>query len=413
MRIFGVFIFIVWINFGYADWEAIGPYGGTMRTLAISAINDNLVYCSNYANPSIFFRSTNGGTNWIRRGQIADYAYCLALDPTNDNILYSGAYQSIHKSTDGGNTWGSSSVSTSYIYGIVVNPLNPSIVYAVGQMLSSTYYVSGFFRSTNGGSTWSALPLHTIYTGFAYCITLDPANPNIIYIGAYNYNAGYFPKVYKSTNGGASFNDVSTGISASGMYVMSLAVNPGNSSIVYAGTYYGGIYRSTNSGTSWTIVEPAAMFATGIATSPAASNIAYTGCDTLIYKTTDNGATWAVVGGSFLCYYKSTRNVAACRTNASVVHTVDSKGCFKTTNGGNNWCENNNGIAIGKITTLDRAPSAPATLYTEMEGYGVLKTTDNGVSWSLLPTPLDCGTICEFAIHNTNANEVYGLEGMG
>jgi photosystem II stability/assembly factor-like uncharacterized protein len=161
------------------------------------------------------------------------------------------------------------------------------------------------------------------------------------------------------------------------------------------------------------VVEPSAIFATSIATTPAANNIAYTGCDTLVYKTTDNGATWAVIGGSFECFYKSSRSIAACRYNANIVHTVDSKGCYKTTNGGSNWFENNHGIAIGKITTLDAAPSAPATLYTEMEGYGVLKTTNNGSNWTVLPTPLECGNICEFAIHNTSANQVYGLEGLG
>lgn len=107
------------------------------------------------------------------------------------------------------------------------------------------------------------------------------------------------------------------------------------------------------------------------------------------------------------------RGLAACQNQVSTLYTVDNLGVFKTTNGGTNWFDANQDIATATILAIGLAPTVPSTMYTEFEGAGVFKTTNSGTVWQQLSTPLDCGAICEFAIHNANPDIVYGLEGFG
>jgi hypothetical protein len=150
-----------------------------------------------------------------------------------------------------------------------------------------------------------------------------------------------------------------------------------------------------------------------VVTTPAATNIVYAGGDTLILKSTNSGVSWFNAGSGYGGAYKLGRTLCASQVSSTLVCTADSKGFFRSTNGGTSWVESNHGIVISPIATFGVAPSSPSTIYTEYEGVGVYKTTDNGSAWLLLPTPLDCGLICEFAVHNTNPNIVLGLEGTG
>ena len=407
-----IFVSLAMIFPVYGAWVSIGPFGGPLRCVTLAPSNEQIIYTNSYSNPTLIYRSDNGSTSWYEQGSIADNIYSFAVDPSNPDIAYAGGNMYVHKTTDSGLTWNSYSVSSGYIYSLVIHPGTPTTIYGAGRILSGSYYVMAFLKSTNGGLNWSVAPLHATYNGSAYCVAVDNTNPNNIYIGGYYYNAGYYPKIYRSTDNGSTFTDVSTGISPSCMYIYSLAVHPADSSIAYAGSYYGDIYRTTNSGGSWSIVN-SGNFVSRIVTSQAEPNTAYAGTDTIIFKTTNAGATWFQTGSGYGGHYKYSRDLAASQNQGSVVYTADNIGIFKTTNSGNTWFDSNYGMTMASITNFAIAPSAPSVIYTEFEGVGVFKTTDSGEDWSLLPTPLECGTICEFAVHNSDPDIVYGLEGMG
>lgn len=407
-----ILFLLVMMSSAYGDWVSIGPFGGPLRCVAIAPSNEDIIYTTSYSIPTLVYRSDNGSASWSEQGSISGYVHCLTVDPVDPDIAYAGGSMCVYKTTDGGATWNSYSVSNGFISGLVIHPGSPATVCAAGQTLSGSYNVMAFFKSTNGGVDWSTLPLHTTYNGSAYCVAVDNSNPNNIYVGGSYYNAGYFPKIYKSTNSGTSFTDASSGISSSCMYIYSLVVHPTNSSIAYAGSYYGDIYRTTDSGGSWSCVN-SGNFVSRIVTSLAEPNTAYAGTDTIIYKTTNAGATWFQSGTGYGGHYKYSRDLAASQTQGSVVYTADNIGIFKTTNSGTNWFDSNYGMTMASITNFALAPSSPSVIYTEFEGVGVFKTTDSGNDWSLLPTPLECGTICEFAVHNSNPDIVYGLEGIG
>lgn len=400
------------LSFGFAEWTAIGPFGGPLRSVVIAPSDESVMYIASDGSPSTILQSLDGGASWSKQGEIPNYVYDMAVDPTDPLIIYVGTYQTVYKSTNGGVDWTSSSVSISYVYGVEVHPTAPANVYAAGMMTSGSYNVMGFFKSTNGGASWSSTPLHTTYNGLAMALTLDQTNPSIIYVGGYYFNVQNSPKVYKSSNGGTTFADMSTGFSTAGTYVNCLKTHPTNSDIVYATTFYDGLYRTTNGGISWTKVL-SEYFLSCLATTQAAPAVAYAGKDTLIYKSIDAGASWFLTGSGFYGVYKLPRGLAACQNNASVVYTVDRRGCFISTNAGGSWQESNSGMALASILTFAVAPSAPATIYTEFEEVCTFKTTDCGSTWIMLPATLDCGNICEFAVNYQNPSFVMALEGSG
>src|SRR5262249_15208868 len=139
---------------------------------------------------------------------------------------------------------------------LAIDPRNPGTVYA-GAFI---YPVGGstVFKTTNGGElkpsgSWSNAGL----TGFNYAeiLAIDSQNPSTIYARAVSFG---YPSVFKTTNGGASWTAVAalSGLPPSSSSVNSglpnnvtaLAIDPQNSSTVYAGTG-SGVFRSTDGGT--------------------------------------------------------------------------------------------------------------------------------------------------------------------
>lgn len=389
-------------------WQAIGPEGGYLRAVCVSHSNDNVVYAGAYTYPAKILKSTNAGGSWTYMGSYTGYLYCMAIDPSDN--LYCGYYGRVYKSTNGGATWTYGTISSTGIYDLAVHPSNPSIVYGAGyHYISSGNYEMVCIKSTDAGATWSMTSI--IAGGYTYgrAVAVDPSNPDVVYVGGNDYvGSAYHPRVFKSTDGGATFSDVTMGTTA-GYYVYSLAVHPTNS-IVYVGTYTDGIWRSTDGGSSWTKVSTL-YYNYSMATSAAYPDLVLSGGSSSIYRSTDAGLTWtSLTTGLFGNYYYG---LDISHSNASNLYAGNNTGFFKSINMGNNWWDSNTNMYCGDILDVGIAPSASATMYTEFEGVGVYKTTNNGSSWALLPTPSACGALCAFAVHNTDADMVFGLEGSG
>ena len=136
-------------------------------------------------------------------------------------------------------------------------------------------------KSINNGSSWTRYHLTTT-TGFAYTLEIDPNNSNIVYVGG---DGG----IYKTTNAGTSWSGASTGITG---IVYDMAINPENTSTLYAATA-NGIYRTTNSGTSW--AYSGCSSANAVIIDPSDPNTIYAGTSSGVYKSTNSGTSWAVM----------------------------------------------------------------------------------------------------------------------
>ncbi|HEX7320618.1 MAG TPA: hypothetical protein VF399_09740 [bacterium] len=408
MKFLPIFL-LVFIAFGMAAWEAVGPYGGYIRPVMVSYSNENIVYAVSYTYPSAVAKSTNGGATWTTVGSISGNGYSGAIDPTNQDKVYVGTGSYFYRTTNGGTNWSSTYVANTYPYGLVVNNLVPSTIYGAGYAYDNVKWRMAFFKSTDSGVSWSTVYLYDS-SAYGYGVAINRTNPNIVYVCGYSYyNSTYVPLIYKSTNGGTNWTLTTTGIPSTAYYINSIAVHPTNPNIVYAGAY-SGIYRSIDAGATWTQTSTH-YYNYGMAVSSASPNVAYAAGYTDIFKTTDAGVTWATASTGFQGSYPYF--IAMSHTGTQVAYYGDNKGIFKTTDAGSSWFDTNNNLNIGSIGSFAVAPSSASTIYTSFKEVGVYKTTNSCTSWSILPTPVGCGNICEFAVNNTNPNIVYALEGSG
>ena len=74
-------------------------------------------------------------------------------------------------------------------------------------------------------------------------LAIDPAHTSTVYAGTWGSG------VYKSTDGGATWSAVNTGLTD--WMVDALAIDPANTSTIYVGTLYYGVHKSTDGGTHW------------------------------------------------------------------------------------------------------------------------------------------------------------------
>ncbi len=391
-----------------ASWESMGPAGGNLRAMARALSNESVFYAASFNNPSRIVKSTDTGDSWTCIGMVPDFIYSLVIDPSNADIIYAGCSSRVYKSTNGGAVWNSYPVSGYNIYDLAIHPSQPPTIRAAGAVRIGIYYYLSFFSSTNGGITWTSKQLVANKKSCGYCIAIDPTNPQILYLGGSIMDSLKNPIVFRSTDGGTNFTDVSTGFAACST-AYAVAVHPTNPSIIYFTTDTG-VYRSTDSGMTWTMVSPY-RHAFSLATSLDEPDLVAAGADTTVYKSTDAGLTWSGSGPDL--YGSEIRNVAISQTVSADICAGNNTGFFKTTDCGLSWHESNNGMNVTAVQNFAVSRQSPSTVYMEVNDVGEFKTTDQGGSWVMLPDFLSCGMICEFAIHNENADTVYALEGAG
>jgi hypothetical protein len=68
---------------------------------------------------------------------------------------------------------------------------------------------------------------------------------------------------------------------------------------------------------------------------------------------------------------------------------------------------------MGTVLCLHRSDASPYPLYASMNTIGLWRSTDDGASWDLITTPLDCGSLCSVVTQSGNPNRVLVLEGVG
>ena len=103
---------------------------------------------------------------------------------------------------------------------------------------------SGVYKSTDGGASWSQINSGLMYTTI-YSLAIDPVNTQTIYAGTNDFD-GLF-NIFKSTNGGANWGQFNFGLPTdTGPY--SLSIDPNDTQTVYAGTYGNGVFKSTDGG---------------------------------------------------------------------------------------------------------------------------------------------------------------------
>ncbi len=200
---------------------------------------------------------------------------CVELAPSNPNTVWVGTGENnnqrsvaygdgVYKSLDGGKSFVNMGLKTSeHIGNIIIHPTDENTVWvaAYGPLWSSGGE-RGVYKTTDGGKTWERTLFVSEETGIAE-IAIDPENPSILYASAHQrrrhewtyIGGGPESTLYKSTDGGKTWREISAGLPKQDMGRVGIAVAPSDPNYVYAivEARYGkaGVYLSTNKGESW------------------------------------------------------------------------------------------------------------------------------------------------------------------
>jgi hypothetical protein len=203
-------------------------------------------------------------------GRIVD----IEFNPQDPNIVYAAsATGGVFKSTDMGLNWFPifDEQNVLPIGDIAVDPVNPDIIFVgTGEANGghNNFAGGGVFKSTDAGITWQFLGLEeTVSIGR---IIIDPANTNIIYLAAVGSYFAPNPErgIYKSTDAGLSWSkSLFVSDSTGGIDIVMDPSNPSflmavmwervrrpNSSRLYGPS--SGIYRTTDAGATWNLMGP-------------------------------------------------------------------------------------------------------------------------------------------------------------
>ena len=239
------------------------------------------------SNSQILYVGTAGGGVWksndagITFNSVFD-DYCqsigaVAVDPSDpDNTVWVGTGEvwvrnsvsigdGIYRTKDGGKSWTKLGLEKSErISSIKIHPKDPNTVY-VGVLgaLWGNSAERGVYKTTDGGKTWSKILFVNEMTGCSELI-MDPKNPDVLYAAfwefrrtAYSFSSGGLNSaLYKSADGGKTWNKIHTGFPTGKLGRIAVSVAPSNNAILYAvieaeNDKDKGLYRSDDGGANW------------------------------------------------------------------------------------------------------------------------------------------------------------------
>ncbi len=264
-------------TFDGLSFRSIGPAVTSGRVVDIEV---------NPANPKEYYVAAAAGGVWKTSNAGMTYepifesegSYsigCVTIDPTNSNVVWVGSGENnnqrsasygdgVYKSEDGGKSWTNVGLKSSEHIGmIIVDPKDPNTVYVAAYgPLWSAGGDRGIYKTTDGGKTWKTILTVSENTGFNE-IHMDPRDHNVLYATAHQrrrqvftyINGGPESAIYKSTDGGGSWNKLNNGLPKVDMGRIGLAISPVNPdylfAIVEAADKKGGVFRSIDRGASW------------------------------------------------------------------------------------------------------------------------------------------------------------------
>lgn len=213
------------------------------------------------------------------------------------------------------------------------------------------------------------------------------------------------------------FTHTNTGSWSSGQgRVNVVAIDPTNPNTIYIGAPAGGIWKSTNSGTTWTPLsdELPQIGVSGIAIDPTNSNVIYiaTGdkdaSDTYsvgVLKSTDGGLTWNTTGLSFTGTSNFAGDIIIHPTNNQIILCATSAGLYRTINGGTNWTVEQTGdFSQGSVRFK---PTDPTVVYATTNNR-FYKSTNTGDTFTNITSNLSSsGTTGRMILDVTSANSAY------
>lgn len=312
------------ISLNAFQFRALGPalMSGRVFDLAFNPQNKAEYYVA-VASGGVW-KTVNNGITYepIFDGEGSYSIGCVTIDPNNPYTVWVGSGEAnnqrsvaygdgIYKSDDGGKSWTNMGLKKSeHIGRIIVDPKNSDIVFAAAYgPLWDSGGDRGIYKSMDAGKTWKSVLTVSANTGFCDII-MDPRNSNVLYASAHQRQRKVFgfisggpeSAVYKSTDGGNSWNKLTNGLPGGDLGRIGITMAPSNPDILYAiietseeGS--SGFYRSTDRGASWEKrngLNTSGNYYQRLFVDPKNENKIFS-CDFMMQVSNDGGASWQTV----------------------------------------------------------------------------------------------------------------------
>jgi predicted RNA-binding protein with TRAM domain len=362
---------------GTGTWTELGPVtsptngtvqpngNGRVTCIAFHPTDANTIYVG--APAGGVWKSTDGGSSWTKgiTGLTRLGVSSIVIHPSDPNTIYIGTGDrdggdvsgyGVWRSTDGGLTWSSfhSGMPDITVAEIIMDPSDADKMYAA-------CFNGYIYRTTNGGSSWSASNgLGKIPKDLA----MHPTDPDIIYVGTSS------AEFHRSTDGGVSFTEITSGLSSGSRTAIAVSADEPDYVYVLVGDGSGlvGIYRSTNSGVSFstrTLTPNILGYSTTgsdsgsqawydlvIAADPNDADIIYTG-GINIWKSVDGGSTmtltahWFGSGGAPAVH--ADQHALEFSPHSGSLYNGNDGGIYVSANAGTDWTDISSGLGIAQL----------------------------------------------------------------
>jgi len=366
-------------------------------------------------------QSGQTSSDWYLRGptNVGGRVTSIAVDPRDADVVYAGAAEGgVMRSFDGGQSWDLvfDDQPSLAIGAVALDPVDPDIVYAgTGEVNpgggSVAYGGTGLYRSGDRGETWTNIGLEN--GGAIGRIVIDPADPQRIFVAVMGHlwSPGPDRGVYRTLDGGVTWQQVLHVDETTGC--VDLIQRPDQPDVILAALWqrirtperydYGGpgcaVWRTSDGGDTWAVVggglptpgaeggriglalcrnQPDRMYAVY------ADRIGY--FDGL-YRSNDGGGTWTrtsdgALSNVFASYGWWFGNVRCHPDNPDIVFVLGLD-FYRSLNGGASWTETSGGMHVDHHG-MNWGPAPARVIYVGNDA-GVYRSTNGGSVWTHLP----------------------------
>jgi photosystem II stability/assembly factor-like uncharacterized protein len=367
-------------------WTTVGPDGGVARSFAAVPGHPNHLYLG--TTTGWIYESLNGGASWHHLARIGT-SHDLVLDhiivdQDHPSTIYAAGWR---PDIDDGGLWISHNAGRTWtdvpgmrgqsIRAFIESPSAPDTFFA-GTL-------DGVFRSTDAGATWKQIsPPGSAEIHNVESLAVDPLDPNVLYAGTW-----HLP--WKTTNGGKTWVSIKRGL-WSDSDIFSIIVDPFQRHTVYLSAC-SGVYKSENSGLLFSRIYSIPISAERtqvIKQDPVNTNVVYAGTTNGLYKTENGGRTFHLMTSSTLVV----NDIYIDPANPNhVLLATQRGGVLASNNGAVTFAVSNKGISGRKVEALLVDRNHPDTVYAgvvnDQQFGGVFVSHDGGRNWTHIAHGLD------------------------
>jgi photosystem II stability/assembly factor-like uncharacterized protein len=361
----------------HAAWAPLGPFGGPA---AVVVADPHLpkTFVAGTRN-ALLFRTNDAGESWSALpfpAQLRATLNALAIDPQTPGVYLAGLssdlrqYSGMLRSTDGGASWQQTpDLRNEQVRVIVWKRANSKLVAAGTD--------SGVFESQDGGMSWTRIsPAENSQLRPVVSLAFDPNDGAILYAGT-----PHLP--WKTSDGGVSWHSISAGM-IDDSDVFSIQPDRNRPQRVFASAC-SGIYRSLGGGAGWTRLAGAENTSSRtyvIVQDPQYENVWYAGATHGMVRSRDGGGTWERLVPF------ATRSIAFDPGRLGRIFiATDEAGILRSDDSGNTWQAVNKGFCNRRLSTLWTIGNDVYTAAPEDPGSGAVLRFPAGASeWEKVAT---------------------------